>query len=138
MTLIGEQVTVLGAGVAGLAVSRALAMRGAAVTVLEQSDAVREVGAGLQISPNGAAVLRALGLGDALQAVSMRAKAVELRDGLTGDLVTRLDISGTRPQDGYHFVHRADLIALLLKGARAAGVEVKLLHKIAAVDLSGP
>ncbi|MFN3845586.1 MAG: FAD-dependent monooxygenase [Paracoccaceae bacterium] len=137
MTLIGEKVTVLGAGVAGLAVSRALAMRGAAVTVLEQADAVREVGAGLQISPNGAAVLRALGLGDALQAVSMRAKAVELRDGLTGDLVTRLDIAGTRPQDGYHFVHRADLIALLLEGARAAGVEIKLLHKIAAVDLSG-
>lgn len=137
MTLIGEKVTVLGAGVAGLAVSRALAMRGAQVTVLEQADAVREVGAGLQISPNGAAVLRALGLGEALQAVSMRAKAVELRDGLTGDLVTRLDIGGTRPQDGYHFVHRADLIALLLEGARDAGVEVKLMHKIASVDLTG-
>lgn len=52
----------LGAGVAGLTVARALAMRGARVTVLEQAEVIREVGAGLQITPNGAAVLRALGL----------------------------------------------------------------------------
>ncbi len=51
MSLIGQHVTVLGAGIAGLAVARALALRGAAVTVLEQADAIREVGAGLQISP---------------------------------------------------------------------------------------
>ncbi len=54
MSLIGQSVTVLGAGIAGLAVARALALRGAAVTVLEQADAIREVGAGIQISPNGA------------------------------------------------------------------------------------
>jgi salicylate hydroxylase len=68
MSLIGQSVTVIGAGVAGLAVARALALRGASVTVLEQADAIREVGAGLQISPNGAAVLRALGLQRALEA----------------------------------------------------------------------
>ncbi|TGD64000.1 monooxygenase [Tabrizicola sp. WMC-M-20] len=135
MSLIGQSVTVLGAGVAGLAVARALALRGAQVVVLEQADAIREVGAGLQISPNGAAVLRALGLGDALQAASTRALAVELRDGPSGDLVTRLDVSGAA--GGYHFVHRADLIALLLAGAREAGVELRLLQKIASIDLGG-
>ena len=137
MSLIGQTVTILGAGVAGLAVARALALHGAQVLVLEQADAVREVGAGLQISPNGAAVLRALGLEQALIAASTRAQAVELRDGLSGDLVTRLEVAGTRPEDGYHFVHRADLIALLLDGAREAGVEVRLLQKIESVDLSG-
>ena len=139
MSLIGQSVTVLGAGVAGLAVARALALRGAQVVVLEQADAVREVGAGLQVSPNGAAVLRALGLGDALEAASTRALAVELRDGPSGDLVTRLDMAGADAAQtgGYHFVHRADLIALLLEGARDAGVELRLLQKIASVDLSG-
>ncbi|NJS39460.1 MAG: FAD-dependent oxidoreductase, partial [Rhodobacteraceae bacterium] len=39
MSLIGQRVTVIGAGVAGLAVARALALRGASVTVLEQADA---------------------------------------------------------------------------------------------------
>lgn len=138
MSLIGQSVTVLGAGVAGLAVARALALRGASVTVLEQADAIREVGAGLQISPNGACVLRALGLGEALQAASMRAEAVELRDGMSGGLVTRLEVGRLRPEQGYHFLHRADLIALLLRGAEEAGVSLRLLQRVDAVDLSGP
>jgi salicylate hydroxylase len=137
MSLIGRQVTVLGAGVAGLAVARALALRGAAATVLEQADAIREVGAGLQISPNGAAVLRALGLGEALEAASVRASAVVLKDGLDGGAVLRMDLARMRPDQGWYFVQRADLIALLLDGAREAGVELRLLQKVEAVDLAG-
>jgi salicylate hydroxylase len=138
MSLIGQSVAVVGAGVAGLAVARALAMRGAAVTVLEQADAIREVGAGLQISPNGACVLRALGLQVALDAASTRAEAVELIDGPSGDGVARLDLARLRPGQGYHFLHRADLIDLLLRGATEAGVTLRLLSRIAEVDLSGP
>lgn len=137
MSLIGRPVTVLGAGVAGLAVARALALRGARVTVLEQADAIREVGAGLQISPNGAAVMQALGLGPALAAASLRAQGVVLRDGLDGSAVLRMDLARLRGEQGWHFVHRADLIALLLDGAREAGVELRLLQKVEAVDLSG-
>lgn len=138
MSLIGQSVTIIGAGVAGLAVARALALRGAAVTVLEQADAIREVGAGLQISPNGAAVLRGLGLQAELDAASMRADAVQLIDGPTGEGVTWLDLARLRPGQGYHFLHRADLIGLFLKGAEAAGVKLHLLSRIAEVDLSGP
>ena len=61
MSLIGQPVTVIGGGVAGLAVARAMALRGAEVTVQEQAEALGEVGAGLQICPTGC-VLRALGL----------------------------------------------------------------------------
>ena len=131
--LMGQRVTVVGAGIAGLAVARALALRGAHVTVLEQADAIREVGAGLQVSPNGACVLRALGL----SVEGVRAVAVELRDGLDGDLVTRLEVGRLRPGQGYHFVHRADLIALLLEGAVQAGVEMRLFARVAAVELGG-
>lgn len=138
MSLIGQSVTVVGAGVAGLAVARAVAMRGASVTVLEQADAIREVGAGLQISPNGAAVLRALGLQPALDAASVRAEAVQLIDGPSGELVARLDLARLRPDQGYHFLHRADLIDVLLRGATDAGVTLRLLSRIADVDLSGP
>lgn len=137
MSLVGQSVTIIGAGVAGLAAARALALRGAQVTVLEQADAIREVGAGLQISPNGASVLRALGLQDALDSASMRAEAVELIDGSDGEVVTRLDLAHLRPDQGYHFLHRADLIDLLLKGATEAGVTLRLLSRIGEVDLSG-
>lgn len=138
MSLIGQPVTIVGAGVAGLAAARALAMRGAQVTVLEQADAIREVGAGLQISPNGACVLRALGLQAALDAASTRAEAVHLIDGPDGEVVARLDLARLRPDQGYHFLHRADLIDLLLKGAEESGVTLRLLARIAEVDLSGP
>lgn len=138
MQLNGAEITVLGAGVAGLAVARALALKGAEVTVLEQAEAIREVGAGLQITPNGAAVLRGLGLRGALEAASIRSTAVELRDGLEGDLVLRMDLARLRPDMGWYLTHRADLIALLAKGARDAGVQIRLLHQVTQIDLSGP
>ena len=137
MALNGQQITIIGAGIAGLAVARALALRGGLVTVLERAAAVSEVGAGLQISPNGAAVLRGLGLGAALDAASVRAVAVALTDGLTGHVVTRLEVGRLRPDQGWHFIHRADLIDLLLDGAVQAGVTVRTGQAVQSVDLTG-
>lgn len=131
------EVTVLGAGVAGLTAALALAQRGFAVTVLEQADAIREVGAGLQISPNASVVLQALGLGPALEAAQGRALAVQLFDGLTGESVLRMDLARLRPGQSYHFLHRADLIDMLAGAVRAAGVQIRLLQQIETVDLTG-
>jgi salicylate hydroxylase len=126
--LIGREVAVLGAGVAGLTVARALALRGAHVTVYEQAERLAEVGAGLQITPNGTRVLRALGLGDRLAAAGVAAAGVELRDGRDGGLVARIAARGE--PGGYRFVHRADLIDILADGARAAGVQLRLMQRI--------
>ena len=134
---MAQEATILGAGVAGLTAALALARRGFAVTVLEQADAIREVGAGLQISPNAAVVLQALGLGAALDAARGRAHALRLCDGLTGEKVLEMDLMRLRPTQGYHFLHRADLIDMLAAAARAAGVEIRLLHRIETVDLAG-
>jgi len=133
MSLIGQSITLLGAGIAGLACARALALRGAEVTVLEQADAIREVGAGLQISPNGAAVLRALGLGEALDRAGTAATGVRLIDGPSAEPVLSMDLRGR----DFRLMHRADLIALLLEGARGAGAELRLLQRIETVDLTG-
>ncbi len=133
MTLIGQQATVVGAGIAGLAVARALALRGAAVTVLEQAPEIAEIGAGLQISPNGMRVIDALGLGPALRAVALRAEAVELCDA-RGARVLRLPVGRAEP--GYFFVHRADLIALLAAEARAAGVAVRLGERVDGIGIA--
>ncbi|MEM7732558.1 MAG: FAD-dependent monooxygenase [Pseudomonadota bacterium] len=129
-------ITVIGAGVGGLAAARALALRGARVRVLEQAPKIEEVGAGLQVSPNGACVLRALGLGGALQAAGQRAEAVRLMD-YRGASVTRLDLGRLSNRD-YFFVHRADLIDVLAGGAREAGVEIVLNAQVDSLQTDGP
>ncbi len=124
--LTDRHVTIVGAGIGGLAAAIALARRGALVTVLEQAPMVREVGAGLQISPNGTAVLDALGLGEALRAAGPVSRAVELRDYRRGARVLRLDLG--RYADGVHpfvLVHRAALIGLLAEAAHGEGVEIR-------------
>lgn len=126
--------TVIGAGVGGLAVAIALAQRGAQVRVLEQAPAITEVGAGLQISPNGACVLDALGLGPALAAAGLPSRAVVLRDHRRGAQVLRMDLAGRGP---FWLVHRADLIAALAQGARAAGVQIVTGARVAAVGWQG-
>lgn len=135
MSMIGQSATVLGAGIAGLAAARALALRGADVTVLEQAPALGDIGAGLQISPNGAEVLHALGLGPALRQAALRATGVRLCDGLTGATVLRMDLARLRPDLGWHLVHRADLITLLAGGARDAGVTITTDTQVHRVDL---
>ena len=130
-----RRVTVLGAGVAGLTVARALALKGAHVTVLEQAPEIREVGAGLQISPNGARVLSALGLGAALDGIGIPAERVDLIDGEGGGRVVSLDLRYGGQGGHFRFVHRADLISILAEAARAAGVEIRLLQQVADVTL---
>ncbi|MBY6004717.1 FAD-dependent monooxygenase [Salipiger bermudensis] len=133
MGLNGRQIIVAGGGIGGLAAALALRQRGAEVRVLEQAGAITEVGAGIQVSPNGLRVIEALGLGDALRARSCRARAVSLRDYRAGAEVTRLDLDRLPASQGYYFVHRADLIELLAEAARAAGVTIRLLQKVTGV-----
>ncbi|MEO0371161.1 MAG: FAD-dependent monooxygenase [Pseudomonadota bacterium] len=132
MTLADMNITVIGAGIGGLAVALALAQRGARVRVLEQAAEIKEVGAGLQISPNGACVLQALGLGDGLRRAGVQAEAVRLVD-YRGGSVTRLDL-GRLSKREYYFVHRADMIDLLVEAVREAGVEIVLKAGVEAVD----
>lgn len=127
--LADVQATVIGAGIGGLAAALALARRGARVAVLEQAPAIAEVGAGLQISPNGARALAALGLDPA--ALGCRAEALELRDH-RGRLITRMALPAA---PGFFLCHRADLIAALAAAARVAGADVRFLQRVTTVAL---
>lgn len=134
----GRDVTVLGAGIGGLAAATALGQRGARVRVLEQAPAIREVGAGLQITPNGMAVLRALGLEGGAARAGQVAEAVELIDGETGQIVTRIDLTRIAPPGAFRFFHRSDLIGLLERAARDAGADIHLDRQVTGVTLGGP
>lgn len=130
MDLGSLDITVIGGGIGGLTCALALRQRGAAVTVLEQAEAITEVGAGIQVSPNGLRVIEALGLGEALAARSVQGQAVSLRNGSTGAEVARLDLARLPEDQTYLFVHRADLVDLLSKAARDQGVTVRLLQRV--------
>lgn len=91
---------VVGAGIAGLATAGALARSGWQVTVLERADRVRADRTALVLWPNGLRAMRALGLGDGLDAIG-----TPLRD------------SGVRRPDGHWLVqprpvaaHRAPVV----------------------------
>lgn len=135
MPRMDQNFTVAGGGIAGLAVSLGLARQQACVTVLEQAEAIKEVGAGLQISPNGLKVLDALGVGDAIRASGIEAQAVELRDYRRPGVIAEVKLRRGGGETGYYFVHRADLINILASAAREAGVKVRLLQKVDSVTL---
>ncbi|MHA6325639.1 FAD-dependent monooxygenase [Roseivivax sp. CAU 1753] len=137
MDLERLRIAVIGAGIGGLAVAAAFARAGADVTVLEQAEAIREVGAGLQLSPNGLRVIAALGLRDALGAAP-RATAVSLRDYRQGREVLRLDLARMGPGMDYRLVHRADLIDVLATAARDAGARVRLLQRVVQIHPGTP
>ncbi len=114
-----SEIVVVGAGIGGVAVATALAQSGRDVTVLEQAAALEEVGAGLQISANGMAVLRALGVADAVRAGAVRSEGTEIRDAARGRLVTRVPPPAAGPT---WYLHRADLLDRLVERARSVGV----------------
>ncbi len=137
MDLKSLDITVIGGGIGGLTSALALRQRGASVTVLEQAEAITEVGAGIQVSPNGLRVIEALGLANDLFARSVQGRAVSLRNGSNGVEVARLDLKRLPDDQRYLFVHRADLVDLLSAAARAQGVSVRLLQRVDTVT-SGP
>lgn len=103
MDLSTLDITVIGGGIGGLTCALALRRRGASVTVLEQAQQITEVGAGIQVSPNGLRVIEALGLGGDLACRCVQGQAVSLRNGSTGAEVARLDLSRL-PQDQRYFL----------------------------------
>jgi len=119
---------IAGGGIAGMAAALALAREGWRVTVCEESPAPAEVGAGLQMSPNAARVLRWLGVLDAVAAQAFRPRAAVMRDGRSGARIFRAKLgraAEVRWGAPYLHVHRADLLAALSDAAGEAGVNIR-------------
>lgn len=116
------QAIVTGAGIGGLTAALCLVRAGWQVSVLEQSPSLDEVGAGIQISPNGSRVLDALGLTDQLLPHLFEPERIEMRWGLTGDSVFSIPLkeqAEKRWGAPYWHLHRADLVDALFQELEA-------------------
>ena len=127
---MARSITIAGGGIAGLSAAAAMASRGHKVAVAERSPEIRDTGAGIQISPNGFAVLAALGLGDAVRDASIRATSVRLIDGLSGRGVLTLDLKAHAGDLEWRMIARGTLVALLAKAASAAGAQIETGRRI--------
>lgn len=112
-----NRAVIAGGGIGGLAAALALARIGWTVTVLERRPQWSEAGAGIQLSPNGTAVLERLGVASRLAAAAGRPTAIVVRDGVDGRILQTLPLGAwieARHGAPYWQVHRRDLQAALL------------------------
>jgi salicylate hydroxylase len=110
------RVAVIGAGIGGLAAAGALRKLGCEVQVFERSGSLGEVGAGLQIGPNGVKVLRALGLDDTLNGLAFEPTQIVSLAWDDAHLRYREPLKGEAERKfgaPYITAHRADLHRLL-------------------------
>ncbi|MET0849866.1 MAG: FAD-dependent monooxygenase [Candidatus Rokuibacteriota bacterium] len=112
-----RSVAIVGGGIGGLAAALALLRAGFDVHVFEQAAAFKEVGAGIQISPNASRLLHGFGLGEALDRAGVRPVAVHQRRWDDGRTLQRAplgpEVAAAFGAPYYHF-HRADLLQALV------------------------
>jgi 2-polyprenyl-6-methoxyphenol hydroxylase-like FAD-dependent oxidoreductase len=80
---------VIGAGIGGLAAALTLGRSGFEVQVLDQASELREVGAGVQISPNATRIFHRLGLEEPLRRIGVRPRASVIRRWDDGHVIAR-------------------------------------------------
>lgn len=117
-----ERVAIVGAGIAGLTAALAFARRGIAADIFEEADALREVGAGLQVSPNASRILAALGILSALESAWSEPERIGLVSGTSLKPIAEVPIGSLARQRWgapYGVLHRATLQKALLAAVTA-------------------
>jgi salicylate hydroxylase len=128
------RIALIGGGIGGVAAALALSRRGFAPRIYEQARDLKEIGAGIQVTPNSAKVLRALGVGDELAANGFEPECMATRDSVSGRLISRVPTRSTAKETfgaPWYQLHRADLLDMLVRalppdivrtGVRVTGV----------------
>jgi salicylate hydroxylase len=121
MTRAGP-ILIAGGGIGGLAAALGLARRGFAVSLLEKSPVLGEIGAGIQLGPNAFHCFDWLGVGDRAREMAVFIDHLRLMDAMSGEEIIHIplqDAFRTRFGNPYAVIHRGDLHGVLLAAARA-------------------
>ncbi|GBE85599.1 FAD-dependent monooxygenase OpS4 [Sparassis crispa] len=132
-------ILIVGCGIGGLTAAHCLGLVGHRITILEAAEALGEVGAGIQVSPNVTRLLTRWGLGQALAEIAVKPEAIVFRRYCTGERVgyskwaEKMEIFGAP----YYHIHRADFHKLLFDLA-APYMTLRLKSTVVAVDPDEP
>jgi len=107
------RIAIIGGGIGGLTAAHALRRKGFEPVIYEAAPELKEIGAGVALGPNTMKALRSLDLEQPVRDVGWSSEFQFLRDGVTGNIITR-----TRRDDRQYgaaacTVHRADLLDVL-------------------------
>ncbi|MFD7875834.1 FAD-dependent oxidoreductase [Streptomyces sp. NPDC059766] len=128
------KIAIVGAGYGGAAAAKALSLLGADVTVYEQANRIREVGAGIGLRPATMNRFRQWGIFDAIAEVSSPSEYFEILTA-TGDPIMKEAWPAEGEQTHTHLIHRGDFIEALL-GVLPEGM-VRLGHRLRSVEDKG-
>lgn len=116
-----SRISIVGGGIGGLSAALALQHFGYRVSVFEQARELREIGAGVAITPNAMHALNFLGVGERVaKEAGPTAEVYMSRQFESGEVLkirTNTDFL-ERFGAGYHHVHRGDLHAALALAVR--------------------
>jgi salicylate hydroxylase len=121
MTQNNPAIAIIGGGIGGLAAALSLVRAGFDAHVYEQAPELREVGAGIVVTPNATRILDRLGLGAVLAQSSVRPLAWHERrwdDGRTLLRVPLADAAVAAFGFPYYQCHRADVQMILANALR--------------------
>jgi len=116
------EISVIGAGIGGLAAAASLIRRGHRVHVYEQAAELGEVGAAVQMSANAVKVLYDLGLKSTLESLGVKPAAFQFRRFDDGELLHEIKLGPAHEAAHgapYYQIHRVDLHAALLNAVQA-------------------
>jgi len=119
------KILIVGGGIGGLTAGIALRQKGLEVQVFERAAALTEVGAGISLWPNAVKVLRKLGVGEKLLAVSATSGDFALRraDGRVLSVTPAQELE-RRFGGGVVLLHRAELLAVLAESFGGDGLHL--------------
>ena len=134
----GAPVLVVGGGIGGMAAALALSQSGFAVELFEQSAEIGEIGAGLQLGPNGFAAMDALGVGERARQRAVYTDDLVMMDAIDGSEIARIPVGEAfrrRFNNPYAVIHRADIHRSVYEEVELVpGIRVHTSARIARVD----
>lgn len=124
-----SRLIVVGGGIGGLAAALSAASSGNEVIVLERAREFGEIGAGIQLAPNGLHALDLLGVGDKIARIGVQVDSLRLFDATVDRLINTMSLGADyqhRFDSPYLVVHRAELHRILVdKCAADSRIELR-------------